>query len=87
MDNMKKIRYICGVILYTVLAGKLPHYALGRKLFLSNGIRMFCSKLICVKCGRNVDLGRNCKLSSRIVIGDNSGIGDEAFFQGEIEIV
>lgn len=83
---MKNIKKLLGYILYTFLGSMLPHYALGRCWVIPKSIRSACGKLYFVSCGRNVDLGRRAHLSSKISIGDNSGIGDYCYIQGPVQI-
>ena len=49
-------------------------------------IRQLGAKLYFERCGKNVDIGRKVKLSSKVYIGDRSGIGDECRLQGVIHI-
>ena len=83
---MNKIKKAIGYILYTFIGGILPHYGLGIEWKVSKLIRQICAKLYFNKCGNNVDIGRRCKLSPNISIGNNSGIGDNSYIQGEVII-
>lgn len=42
--------------------------------------------MLFASCGYNVDIGRKSRLSSETHIGNNSGIGDYCYLQGEIWI-
>lgn len=83
---MNKIKKAIGYIMYCFVGSILPHYGLGIKWKLSKCIRGISGKLLFDKCGKNVDIGRHCKLSSGLSIGDNSGIGDNSYIQGEVYI-
>lgn len=79
---MKK--YI-GIILYNVFAKHLPvsyvWIQIGQK-----AARAFCARLILTKCGRNVNIERSASFSSRVELGDNSGIGVWADIGGKCVI-
>ena len=81
-----KMRKCIGFVAYTILGGILPHYELGREWKMPKYVRGLCGKLMFDHCGKNVDIGRKAKLSSHISLGDNSGIGDSCYFQGEVVI-
>lgn len=83
---MIKIIRFFGYLLYISVGGNLPHYQLGYSWRCSKRIREFCCKLYLEKCGVCVDIGRKIKLSSKISIGNFSGIGDRCYFQGKINI-
>lgn len=83
---MNKIKKIFGYIIYVFLGSWMPHYQLGRKWIIPNYIRKFGCKLYFNSCGKNIDIGRMVKLSPRIELGNNSGIGDFCFFQGKVII-
>lgn len=53
---------------------------------ISKKIRAMCGKLYFDYCGHNVDIGRRAHLSSKIRLGDNSGIGDYCYIQDPVEI-
>ncbi|MEE1055907.1 MAG: acyltransferase [Acutalibacteraceae bacterium] len=69
---MKK--YI-GYLLYSLIGRHLPvsysNLKIGQKAF-----RGFCAKLMLKECGKNVNIEKNAKFSTKISIGDNSGIGE-----------
>lgn len=83
---MNKVKKLIGYILYGLLGSWLPHYACGITWKFSKLIRQISGKLLFDNCGKNVDIGRHCKLSSQISLGDNSGIGDNAYIQGKVII-
>lgn len=80
-----KLRKVIGLILYNCLAKYLPQsyskFSLGSKY-----IRRFCAKLILNSCGKNVNIERRAVFSSRVEIGNNSGIGINAFLSGKVII-
>lgn len=79
---MKKV---IGLILYHLIGKRLPisfsHFNIGQKAF-----RRFCGKLILAKCGKNVNIDKGADFSSRVELGDNSGIGVNAFIPGKVII-
>mgnify|MGYP004463476607 CR=1 FL=1 len=83
---MNKVKKLIGYILYGLLGSWLPHYACGITWKFSKLIRQISGKLLFDNCGKNVDIGRHCKLSSQISLGDNSGIGDNSYIQGKVII-
>lgn len=83
---MSKVKKLIGYILYGLLGSWLPHYACGITWKFSKLLRQISGKLLFDNCGKNVDIGRHCKLSSQISLGDNSGIGDNSYIQGKVII-
>ena len=69
-----------------IVFGFLPHYHLGMKWPVSNLLRRFSCKLMFVKSGLKIDIGRKIKMSSRISVDDYSSIGDYSYVQGKVEI-
>lgn len=78
---MRKIKRIVGQILYDVFAKHLPvsfsPVRIGQKK-----IRAFCGRLILAECGKNVNIEKGAVFSSKIHLGDNSGIGINASIGG-----
>ena len=76
---------IIGMILYKSFAQYLPKSSskvrIGQKK-----IRYFCGKMILDRCGKNVNIERKAMFSSRVSIGDNSGIGINATLNGTVII-
>jgi maltose O-acetyltransferase len=68
--------------LYNVFAKHLPNSSAPISLGAKR-IRYFCLRLIIDKCGKNVNLEKGAVFSSRIEIGDNSGIGRNANIRGK----
>jgi len=80
---MKKL---IGYFIYVFIGSWLPHYELGREWKIAKFIRKIAGKLLFNKCGKNVDIGKHVKMSPSIELGNNSGIGDGSYFQGEVII-
>ncbi len=80
MSNIKKI---VGYILYVVVGSHLPHYQLGFNWRISKNIRKIATKMLFNHCGKNVDIGRKIKMSFKLSIGNNSGIGDNVMIGPE----
>lgn len=80
------VKKVLGYFIYSFIGSWLPHYELGRKWIIAKNIRKLSVKLLFNKCGKNVDIGKHIKLNHYIIIGNNSGIGDKSYFQGEVEI-
>ncbi len=81
---MRRVGSFVGYIIYNLLGTWLPHYQLGHFWIIPKKIRAFSCKMLFKKCGRNVDVGRFCKLNPNIEIGNNSGIGDRSELIGHI---
>ncbi len=79
--NVKKL---FGRILYNV-GGVLPHGTY-KQFPISQAIRRLSGKLLFDKCGNEINLGRKCRLSNHISIGDGSGIGDGGYVTGTLVI-
>ena len=79
-----KIKKIIGRCLYYGIGRWLPGHTFFIKpvAFLSKKFRGFCGKLILDKCGKNVNICNLASFSSKIQLGDNSGIGIKAKISG-----
>ena len=81
-NNFKKI---LGLLIYHCFAKHLPcsfsTINVGQKY-----IRAFCGRLILSECGKNVNIERGAIFSSRIHLGDRSGIGVCADIPGKCYI-
>lgn len=77
---MKKI---IGKILYKIIAVRLPESG---SMKFAKKFRGFCAGLMILKCGKNVNVEKGAYFGSRVVIGDNSGIGVRAFVDNDVEI-
>ena len=55
---------------------------------LSKSLRAFTAKGFIKKCGKNVNIEHGAEISSKLSIGDNSGVGiDVYFFQDSINLI
>lgn len=73
-----KLKRIIGQLLYTCIGKRLPG-SYSRCSFGSRRFRAFCGKLILDECGKNVNIEKGAQFSSSIKLGDNSGIGENAW--------
>lgn len=83
---MKKTRVLLGKILYNTIGQLFPSSfpLLGKTV---GGLtRRLSAKLICEKCGKKTTIENGAKISSKISLGDESGIGYRAVLQGKITI-
>ncbi len=79
---MKKIKKLIGVFIYNLIAKHLPNSHSNLKLGQKQ-LRALCGKLMLEKCGKNVNIERGATFSSRVELGDNSGIGINASIGGK----
>ena len=83
--NGRKIRQLLGAALYYGLARHLPGsfapLRLGQRAF-----RGFCARLMLTRCGRDVNVERGAVFSTRVTLGDHSGIGINAQLRGPVAI-
>lgn len=77
-----KLKYFAKII-YVCIAKHLPssYVKLNRVSYI---LRNWCAKNICEDCGKNINIGRGAIISSRLKIGNNSGIGDNCEMHGTI---
>ena len=79
---MRKLKIILGKLLYNLVAKHLPtsfsNIKLGQK-----SLRALCGKLILEKCGKKVNIERGAVFSNKVILGDRSGIGINAFIGGK----
>lgn len=80
-----KIKKLIGYIIYQCFAKHLPDSHAHLKLFQKQ-IRAFCGKLMLKKCGKKVNIEKNANFSTRVSLGDYSGIGINARILGECTI-
>ena len=82
---MRTIKKAIGLFLYNLIGKHMPvsfsKLKLGQKHF-----RRMCGKLILAKCGKNVNIEKNATFSSKVELGDNSGIGIRAYIAGTCHI-
>lgn len=79
---MRKFRVLIGKCLYHAFAKHLPRshslINIGQKR-----LRALCGKLILTKCGREVNIERGADFSSKVELGNHSGIGIDAYISGK----
>lgn len=83
---MKIFYQSLGMVLYALLGNLIPGYGFGVFGVLARFYRALCVKLIAVESGKRLDVGRKVRFSRKLYIGTDSGIGDCAFFQGEVHL-
>ena len=86
MNRIIKIRQLFGYSIYIYICSWLPHYQLGHTWIVPKLMRALSCKMLFLKCGKKVDIGRLCKLSFKIEIGNKSSIGDNNYIQGKVKI-
>lgn len=83
--TLRKLKKGIGVCLYVLVGKHLPvsfsRIKIGQKKF-----RELCGHLILDKCGKNVNIEKGAVFSSKIELGDNSGIGIRASIGGKVII-
>ena len=76
---------IIAKVIYELFAKWLPatnsQFQLGQRQ-----IRRWCAKKLLLSVGKNVNIERGATFSRRITLGDESGIGKNAYIQGETHI-
>ncbi len=77
-----KIKKFIGYIIYHGFAKRLPISNSNIKL-LQRKIRAFCGKLMLEKCGDGVNIEKGAVFSSKVCLGDHSGIGINAKIGGK----
>ena len=80
-----RIRKIIGIIMYKCIGSHLPKPDCRIRFIgmLAKKFRYICAKLMFDKCGKNVNLCKKATVSTRIEIGNNSGIGHGANITGK----
>ncbi|OJF90443.1 transferase [Alkalibacterium sp. 20] len=76
---------IIGFVIYNLIAKHMP-MSYSKFNFGSKYIRRFCSKLLLAKSGKNINIEKGASFSSRLEIGNNSGIGYRASIGGKVII-
>ncbi len=80
-----KLKKAFGRLLYDMIAKRLPvsysYIKLGQ-----TGFRRFCGRMILAECGKKVNIEKGAIFSSKVTLGDNSGIGINANISGECHI-
>lgn len=79
------IKQMLGYLLYHFIGKHMPRsnasYSFGAKQF-----RYFCTKLMLRKCGKNVNVETRANFTTKLEIGNNSGIGIGAMIYGHVTI-
>lgn len=70
---------------YTVWGGVLPHGTY-KQFPISQAIRRASGKLLFDHAGEGINIGRRCRLSNQISIGDHSSLGDGSYVSGRLTI-
>lgn len=79
-----KLKMAVGYLFYAVLGSWLPHREFGHEWKIPKIIRTVAARMLLESCGESVDIGRRVRFSSKVNLGNNSGIGDYAYFQGKV---
>ncbi len=79
---MRTLKKAIGLFLYNLIGKHLPPSFSVLKLGQKR-IRAFCGKLILQKCGKDVNIEKGAVFSSKIELGDRSGIGINASIGGK----
>lgn len=72
------LRRTLGKVLYNLIGKHMP-LSDSRFHFGSKKLRAFCGKLILEHCGENVNIEKGARFDVRTSLGNNSGIGVNAF--------
>lgn len=85
---MRKIRKYIGYFLFHTIGRRLPSHVCPIKVIgcLSTRFRYICAKMMLSSCGTNVNVCKGSTFSTRVTIGNNSGIGIRAQISGECHI-
>ena len=78
-------KQVIGKIIYGIIGKRMP-LSDGRFHFGSKKVRAFCGKMILESCGKNVNIEKGASFDSRVSLGDNSGIGVNAFVSAYVTI-
>ncbi len=79
---MRKIRKIIGLIIYNLIGKHMPTSFSVLKIGQKQ-IRGLCGKMILQKCGKKVNIEKGAVFSSKVELGDRSGIGINASILGK----
>lgn len=80
-----RLKKIIGRILYNVLGVHMP-LSDSRFHFGSKRVRALCGRMMLSHCGKNVNIEKGARFSMDTALGDNSGIGVNAFLSGKVII-
>ena len=76
-----KVKRVIGQIIYDIVAKHLPVSCSPIKIGQKQ-LRALCGKMILQECGKSVNIEKNAVFSSKVHLGDNSGIGINASIGG-----
>lgn len=82
---MKKMKRKIGAFVYYFFAKNLPPSWSGLNVG-QQAIRAWCGRMMLDSCGKKVNIEKNALFSSRVSLGDYSGIGINANIQGTCKI-
>ena len=82
---MKRSVQFIGRVFYVCVCQWLPKSFSPAKIG-QRKLRALCGKMMLAKCGKNVNIERRAVFSSRVELGDNSGIGIRAIIEGRCVI-
>lgn len=77
-----RIKKYIGYVLYHVLAKRMPGSYAPIKIG-QRQLRALCGRLMLNKCGSNVNIEKGATFSTKVELGDNSGIGIDANITGK----
>ena len=80
-----RLKVTIGKFIYDILGKHMP-LSDGRMNLGSKKVRAFCGKLMLNHCGKNVNIEKGAQFSNNISLGDNSGIGVNAFISPYVTI-
>lgn len=83
---MRKVKIALGKIVYVLFARWLPVSYSPVGGIWGKWLRGICGKCVLEKCGQNVNIERNAIFSSKVSLGNNSGIGIGASLSGTVNI-
>ena len=78
------IKKAIGRLVYAV-GGILPHGTY-QQFPVSQAVRRCAGRLLFDSAGKKLNIGRKCRLSNHISMGDLSGLGDESYVSGTLKI-
>jgi len=82
---MSRIKRIVGAAIYYSIARHLPPSWSGVRIG-QQALRGFCGKLMLASCGKKVNIEKGALFSSKVSLGDYSGIGINANISGTCTI-
>lgn len=80
-----KIRQAVGKTVYKLIACHLPQSHLWINQ-VSHMLRAWCGRMMFAECGAHIGIGRGARISSKITLGERSGIGENCCLYGEVHI-